>query len=113
MKRFEALTNYLPVLETINSEEMRRFVADVYSFLETHAEYNLYNYIDILKEHNIQWEASSMQSVDVSSLDERTVLALLVGVVRAERFCEGTIRSFIKSGHLSSWMTRLEETDKK
>lgn len=89
MGQYEALTKYLPMLDIINSSE-------VYSFIDTHSEYDLNNYIEILKENNIEWEMTSMQSVDVSSLDDKAILALLVGAVRSERFCDGVMCSFIK-----------------
>ncbi len=112
MGKYEALTKYLPMLDTINSSEVRKFTSEVYSFIDTHSEYDLNNYIEILKENNIEWEMTSMQSVDVSSLDDKAVLALLVGAVRAERFCDGAMCSFIKNGQINKWLTKLKEIDK-
>ena len=40
-----------------------------------------------------------MKNADVSKLDAQAVMmALLVGAVRADRFCEGTYKVFIDNG---------------
>ena len=44
-------------------------------------------------------------------LDTKTVLALLNGVIRADRFCEGALLSFMKSGAIQRWLVRLKELD--
>ena len=112
MKQYEALTKYLPMLE-VNAKELRNFIDDVYNFIDNHQDYELNNYIEILKENNIEWKIDSMQNADISTLDGKAVLALLVGAVRVERFCDGTMRSFVKEGQINKWLTKLKELDKK
>ena len=68
-------------------------------------ELNRYN--DILIENGIEWESESMKAADVSKLDVRTVMALLVGAFRAERFCEGALMDFFKSGAILRWQHRI------
>ena len=87
------------------------FIEDVYDFVSKHPEYELNRYYDILETNNIKWEKESMQNTDVSSLDEKCVVALLVGTVRAERFCDGVLLSFFKSGVIKKWLLRLKEID--
>ena len=53
---------------------------------------------ELLKERNIEWEQQSMKNVDVSNMDAQGVMALFMGMVRGERFCDGTIMKMIKSG---------------
>jgi len=36
------------------------------------------------------------------------VLALLMSVVRADRFCEGVLYEFFKNGCILRWLERLE-----
>lgn len=45
------------------------------------------------------------------ALDGRTVMALLVRVIRAERFGEGAFLSFCESGSIAKWLQRLKEID--
>ena len=52
-----------------------------------------------------------MESADVSALDGQTVMALLVGAVRAERFCDGALLGFLESGCVERWLRRLREID--
>lgn len=112
MKKYEALTKYLPMLETVDARELSNFIDDIYSFIDAYPEHGLNSYIDILKENNIEWEMSSMQNADVSTLDEITILALLVGAIRAERFCDGTMCTFLKDGQIHKWLMQLKKLDK-
>jgi len=53
----------------------------------------------------------SIQSADVSNLDGQTVMALLIGAVRAERFCDGALLEFLESGCIKKWIQRLQDID--
>lgn len=48
-------------------------------------------------------------NVDVSNMDAQGVMALFMGMVRGERFCDGTIMKMIKSGVVKKWLLRLKE----
>ena len=66
---------------------------------------------DILGAANIKWDTQTMRYADVSALDGRTVMALLVGAVRAERFCDGALLAFCEDGSVAKWLQRLKELD--
>ena len=51
----------------------------------------------------------AMEEEDVSKMNPKTVLALMVGVVRAERFCDGALLSALKSGAIIRLLERLQE----
>ena len=93
------------------SQVVRRFMHDIYSFQENHPEYGLNRYGDILRENNLEWGKESMQKADISVLDGKCIMALLVGAVRADRFNEGTLLSFFDSGTIAKWLFRLKELD--
>ena len=93
------------------SRMVRRFQSDVYDFIDNHPEYGLNDYQKILEENNIQWGTQSMQAADVTALDGRCVMALLVGAVRAARFSEGALLNFFESGAIEKWLLRLKEVD--
>lgn len=38
-----------------------------------------------------------MENADVSNMDAQGIMALLMGMVRGERFCDGAIMGMIKS----------------
>ena len=93
------------------SQVVRRFIHDIYSFQENHPEYGLNRYSDILRENNLEWGKESMQKAEVSVLDGKCIMALLVGAVRADRFSEGTLLSFFSTGAITKWLLRLKELD--
>ncbi|MFV5960881.1 MULTISPECIES: DUF6508 domain-containing protein [Bacillus] len=136
MSQFKILTNYIPMLQGddigewvidqendgtaehpiqmpyVNySETVRRFIEDVYTFAEQHQELEITRYREILKENGIEWGMNDMEDVDVSNLNSQCVLALIMGVLRAERFCEGVILDFFTNGTIVKWLERLERLE--
>ncbi len=83
----------------------------IYRLIDEHKEIELTRYGDILGAANIKWDIQSMRYADVSALDGRTVMALLVGAVRAERFCDGALLAFCEDGSVAKWLQRLKELD--
>lgn len=84
---------------------------DMYLFEKRNPQYELNIYRSILKEHGIEWSDEAMERVDVSNLDAKVVLALLLGVFRAERFCAGAIKDFLEKGCIQNWLERLKAID--
>ena len=87
------------------------FVDAVYTFINTHNTFGAENYGDVLSRANIEWSLESMENADVSALDGQTVIALIVGAIRADRFCEGSLKHFLESGKIAAWLLRLKEID--
>ena len=52
-----------------------------------------------------------METAVVDDLDAKCVVALIYGVIRAERFCDGTILAFLKAGTIVRWLERLKTLD--
>ncbi len=94
---------YAPVVDEL--------VKMIYQFVEDHAEMDLHSYQAILEAADINWGFSSMEDADVSSLDGKTVMALLLGAVRADRFSEGTLLEFCRNGCIAKWLMRLRKID--
>lgn len=93
------------------SEVVRHFMDDFYKFSEEHPEFRLNRYGETLEENGISWGTESMSNVDVTALDENCILALIMGAIRAERFCDGALLSFFKKGTIVNWLERLKELD--
>lgn len=91
------------------SNAVHEFIEDIYMFMDSHKEYNLKNYEAILNENHIEWGSRSMAEANASKLDDKCIMALLMGLVRADRFSEGIILEFLKKGIVLSWLKRLEE----
>lgn len=84
---------------------------EIYKFAKDHPEYQLTRYSDILARSGIKWETQSMKNADVSKLDGQTVMALLMAVTRAERFCDGAMLDFYDTGYITKWIQRLKTID--
>lgn len=93
------------------NELVKMFISDFYQFSNSHPEYQLTKYSLILENNGIKWNNSSMRNIDVDTLNEQCILALIMGVIRADRFSEGTLLSFFKDGYILKWLQRLKEID--
>ena len=136
MKKFENLIKYLPLLEDDNigtriidrendgtpehpiqmpfvnySEMVHHFIKDVYDFEEKNKDFELTRYGEILEKNGLEWGSKSMSEADVSSLDGQCIMALIMGAVRAERFCDGALLGFFKDGSIKKWLERLKKID--
>ena len=83
----------------------------VYMFIDEHRELDLRSYEAILGKSGIMWSRESMEEADVSALDGTTVMALLLGAIRAERFSDGVLLHFCNNGSIARWLERLKEID--
>ena len=136
MNKFENLIKYLPLLEDDNigtwiidrendgtpehpiqmpfvnySEMVHNFIKDVYDFEEKNKDFKLTRYGEILEKNGLEWGSKSMSEADVSSLDGQCIMALIMGAVRAERFCDGALLGFFKDGSIKKWLERLKKID--
>lgn len=136
MGKFESLTKYLPQLEGdeigtwfvdrendgtpenpiqmpyVNYSVMvHRFIDDVYAFVHANEDYGLTQYREIMEQNGLGGDGTPVHEADVSNLDGRCVMALIVGAVRAERFCDGALLGCFKSGSIRRWLKRLKEID--
>lgn len=93
------------------SELVHNFIDDVMRVVEQEPEMQLTHYGKILESNGIEWGSKSMSAADVSKADVICVLALLVGAIRAERFCDGALLGFFKDGSIRKWLERLKEID--
>lgn len=134
---FESLTKHLPAIE--NAEGFGNWVVDreskgtmndpikmpyvnygttvadveqaIYDFVDEYSEYELTHYHDILERNGLEWSSQAMSGADVSELDGQAVMALLLGAVRAERFCDGALLDFFEDGSMRRWLLRLKGID--
>lgn len=93
------------------SDFVRDLVKEIYDFSKEHPEYGLNKYRDILVEHGLDWKSASMKAADVSTADGQLVMALLMSVIRMDRFCEGALLGFCKESYVLRWLKRLKEID--
>ena len=93
----------------VNYDELvDSFIKEFYFFVENHPEYELSNYNAVLEDNGLSWNSEAMRNAEVDHLDEQCILALILGTIRADRFCEGTLLSFIEDGYILKWLKRLK-----
>ena len=92
-----------------DSEMVHHSIEDVYDFNENNKDFELTHYGEILEKNGLEWGTKSMSDADVSDLDAQCVMALIMGAVRAERFCDGALLGFFKDGSIKKWLERLKE----
>lgn len=134
MPDFERLTKYIPLLDQADigiwvidkendgtiehpiqfpfvaySKLVSNFIEDVGIFVEENSEMHLTRYGEILEACGLEWSTQSMSGAIVEDLDAKVVCALIVGAVRAERFCDGALLNFFKNGSMMRWLCRLQE----
>ena len=59
--------------------------------------------------NGLMWDEEAMTNADVSCLNGQAVMALILGAIRAERFCDGVLNTFFESGCIDKWLLRLQE----
>lgn len=136
MKKYSVLTKYINLLENdivgewncdkendgsserpmhlpfvIYSITVDKLADDIYKFAKESNEIVPGKYAEILQANGIEWGYDSMMKADASGLDAQCILALLIASLRAERFCDGALLGFIKSGAVTRWLKRLQELD--
>ena len=95
----------------IYAPEICQLMDDIYAFAKAHPEFEHTRYSEILEEYGFSWGVDSMSNADVSNKDAKFVIALLIGAMRAERFCDGALLDFLSNGSIEKWLRRLEEID--
>lgn len=87
------------------------FVEEFYQFNDSHPEYQLTRYADILERNGLKWDHDEMRNAQVDTLDAQCILALIMGAIRAERFCDGALLGFFEGGYILKWLKRLYDLD--
>ena len=94
------------------TEAVDRFIETLYSFCEAHPEYEHTRYGETLDQYRSESGVKDLTEADVSHAEAKLVIALLIGAVRADRFCEGALLDLCKNGSIVRWLERLEAIDK-
>ena len=87
---------------------VREFQSALYEFADLHPDYDLYNYGKVMEEYGLEM----YDDTDVSRLDGKAVMALLMSAVRTDRFCEGALLELLEVGSIQRWIARLAELDR-
>ena len=92
----------------LKSNLVLSFIDDFYSFVNDYQEIDLTNYDDILDHHGIKQNINTLNTSDLSKLNEQTVLVLILMAIRADRFSDGTLVYLFKNGSIQKCLERLK-----
>lgn len=93
------------------NDQVASFVKDFYEFADQHPELGFKNYIAVLEENSIELSNRGISEIDEYSYDDRCVLALIMTVIRQDRFSENLLYWAFKEGLINRWLKRLAAGD--
>lgn len=92
-------------------ELVNMFVEEFYQFSQSYPEYKLMNYRSILEDYGIKSNSGVLKDADVELLDAQCILAMIMYIIRFERFGDGLLLKFLKEGIILKWLRRLKTID--
>ena len=110
------LTNVLAALNEVSNQEMSfdqyksiewRLQKELCRFEMKHPELEMNRFIKILEENDLEWSMNEMHAVDVSKLNLKAVLALLVGIFCSAKCIEESQSSFFQDKTIFQCIERL------
>lgn len=135
-KHFEVITKYIPLLKNPSfgewvfdyendgspehpiqwpfvsySDVVNRFIEDVYALNEGNPDLKLNQYGEILNMNGLEWSSESMKNADAKTLDPQCLTALIMGIIRADRFYDGVLLEFFRIGKILEWLEMIEAHD--
>lgn len=108
MDSVETLFRFTSDFERNNFNHLSDFEQAVYKVEEDHPEYNLKCYQEVLESNGLEWSQDSLVNADISGKDTQCLLAMILSIIRADRFNEGVLMEFLKRGYITSWLIELE-----
>ena len=76
--------------------------------LTDNKEFDLTNYDEILEQQGIKQNIDVINTSDLSTINEQTILALILMAIRADRFSDGTLVCLFKNGSILRCLERLK-----
>ena len=92
------------------SELVSDFIREFHSLIRN-LNYNLKDYSNILEKNNLKLDYKIVKNANMENLNEETIIALITGVIKSEKLCNGVILVFLKDGTIVNWLKKLKELD--
>lgn len=106
---FAELSRYIPDFQRADFSSLDGFIKTVYEIEEEHPELELNNYQEVLENNGLEWSADSLMNADLSDKDAQCLLAMILSIIRADRFNEGVLREFLDRDYITSWLIELDK----
>lgn len=104
---YRLLTKYQHRLE--NDRELSHFVQEFYYYAMHQAAVDLSRYQELLEAAGLEWTQKTLFEAEADSLADTTVLALIIGALRADYFSPGILEDLVADGAIDRWLKRLAE----
>ncbi len=89
----------------IHSNKTIAFVKEIYRVSK---ELGIKNYKDVMKKNGIDCK---FEDIDFSKLNSEGIIAILLFVVRGDRFVEGMLEGWLESGRINKLLEKLKELE--
>lgn len=89
----------------------KKLIEEIYRIDELNSGLGLHSYVNVLEEYGFEWSDESLRSAVVAELDARCILAMILAIVRADRFSEGILLQYLEEGIILAWLNRLNELE--
>ncbi len=90
---------------------VNRFLFDFELFITKNSDIKYHNYEDVLKRAKIKNNAEDFYNTDIADLSSAVILAMIIGILRKDRFCEGILLNAFENGYILRWLKRIKEID--
>ena len=97
----------------VYDEYVHAFSKAVTGFAIKNKDLGLTDYMRIIEPFREDGKEIDLASLDVSKLDGITTAALIVAIVRQERFCDGLLLDSLKNGAVQRLLKHLKKIDDK
>lgn len=118
---YESVTKFLPMLESMSefgdvvnpfyvsyNGMVLRFMDEVNRVLDRQPDLGFFDYLGLLHAKLLD---APIDVVDPADYDARTVMAMIIYVVRQEKFGEGLMLHSLNHGLIQRWLRRLVQID--
>lgn len=88
--------------------DVEQFQDAVESFFSKQPDWGFYDYLSLLHANLL---STSLSQADPEDYDARTVMAMVIYIVRGEKFDPGVLLDFLEHGVVQRWLQRLQDTE--
>lgn len=89
------------------SETVDKLMEAVYNFHIANPDYGLTDYMGVLERYG--YMNINVDTIEVSKMDDKCLMALFMALIRGERFHDGLILHSLEEGNVQRWLARLRE----
>lgn len=108
----ETVSEDTVVIPTVSyNSAVNRFLFDFELFIRKNSDIKYHNYEDVLKRAKIKNNVEAFYNADVTDLSSAVILAMIVGILRKDRFCEGILLDAFENEYILKWLKRIKEID--